>query len=90
MIRIAKQTRLKTPDIIVRAAKFFGEGGEGLEEKERNPCCISFEGAGGYVAVSVVDENKHRTVDVESREFEYQAKRFLEKTALDPGKHHGR
>ena len=49
-----------------------------LEEKERNPCCISFEGAGGYVAVSVVDKDNHRTVDVESREFEYQAKRFLE------------
>ena len=59
MIRIAKQTRLKPSDVIVRASKYFGEGGEGLEEKERNPCCISFEGAGGYVAVSVVDEDKH-------------------------------
>ena len=50
-----------------------------MEEKERNPCCISFEGAGGYVAVSIVDEDNHRMVDVETREFEYQAKRFLER-----------
>jgi len=78
MIRIGKQTRLKPPDVILRAADFFGKGGEGLEEKSRNPCCISFEGAGGYVAVSVVDEDKHRTIDIESREFEYQVKRFLE------------
>ncbi len=78
MIRIAKQTGLKPPDIIGRASEYFGKGGEGLEEKERNPCCISFEGAGGYVAVSVVEEDKHRTVDIESREFEYQVKRFLE------------
>ena len=78
MIRITKQTRLKPPDIIVSAAEYFGKGGEGLEEKERNLCCISFEGAGGYVAVSVVEEDKHRTVDIESREFEYQVKRFLE------------
>ena len=56
MIRIAKKTRLKPPDVIGRASEYFGEGGEGLEEKERNPCCISFEGAGGYVAVSVVDD----------------------------------
>jgi hypothetical protein len=28
--------------------------------------------------VFVADEKTHRTVDVESREFEYQAKRFLE------------
>jgi hypothetical protein len=79
MIRIAKQTKLKPKDVIERASNFFGEGGEQLEVKERNPCCISFEGAGGYVAVSVVDEDKHRMVDVETREFEYQAKRFLEK-----------
>lgn len=78
MIRIAKQTRLHPEAIIDRAAKFFGEEGECLEEKERNPCCISFEGGGGYVAISVVEEEKLRTVDVETREFEYQAKRFLE------------
>ena len=79
MIRIAKQSRLRPEDIIEKASKFFGLDGEGLEEKERNPCCISFEGGGGYVAVSVVDEDKHRVIDVEAREFEYQAKAFLKK-----------
>jgi hypothetical protein len=79
MIRIARQTRLKPADIIERASVFFGKGGEGLKEKERHTCCISFEGAGGYVAISVVDEEKQRWVDVETREFEYQIKRFLEK-----------
>lgn len=79
MIRITKQTRLKTEDIIKRASTFFGKGGEALEEKQRNLCCISFEGAGGYVTVSVIEEDKYRTIDVETREFEYQAKRFLEK-----------
>jgi hypothetical protein len=43
-----------------------------------NRCCICFEGGGGYVAVSVVEESKMRTVDVETREFEYQVTRFLE------------
>ena len=37
-----------------------------------------FEGANGDEAVSVVDKDKHRMVDVETREFEYQIKRFLE------------
>ena len=77
MLRIARQTRLNSADIIDRAAKFFGQDGEGLEEKERHLCCISFEGVGGYVTVAIVDENKHRVVDIETREFEYQAKRFL-------------
>jgi len=79
MIRITRQTRLKPAAIIDRASDYFGEGGEGLEEKDRSLCCISFEGAGGYVAVTVVDEDNHRLIDVETREFEYQVKRFLEK-----------
>jgi hypothetical protein len=77
MIKIAKQTGLAPEEVIDRASRFFGKGGEGLEEKERNPCCISFEGGGGYVSIAIYDEENHRMVEVESREFEYQAKRFL-------------
>ena len=77
MIRIEKSTRLTPAEIIDRASAFFGSSGEGLDEKERGKCCVSFEGGGGYVAVTVADEEKHRIVDVESREFEYQAKQFL-------------
>jgi hypothetical protein len=51
VIRIAKQTNLKPEEIIVKAAKFSGCEGEQLEEKERNPCSISFEGGGGYASV---------------------------------------
>jgi hypothetical protein len=78
MIRITKQTRLKPEDIIFKADKFFGKKGEQLDEKKRNPCCISFEGSGGYVSIFIVEEDRMRTVDVETREFEYQVKRFLE------------
>jgi hypothetical protein len=77
MIKIAKQTELTSEQVIDRASKFFGKGGEGLEEKERNPCCISFEGGGGYVSISIYDEENSRVVEVETREFEYQAKQFL-------------
>jgi hypothetical protein len=79
MLKIAKQTGLVPEEVIDRASKFFGKGGEGLEEKERNQCCISFEGGGGYVSISIDDEEKQRMVDVETREFEYQAKQFLGK-----------
>ena len=79
MIRISKQTRLKPEDIIFKADQFFGKDGEQLEATERNPCCILFEGSGGYVSISIVEEGDTRTVDAETREFEYQVKRFLEK-----------
>ena len=77
MIRIAKPTRISSADVIAKAVAFFGKQGEGLEEKERNNCCVSFEGAGGHVAVYVVDEDSGRMVEVETREFDYQAKQFL-------------
>ena len=79
MLHIAKKSRLAREEIIDRASKYFGENGQGLTETGRNLCCISFEGIGGYIATSVIDEEGYRMVDIETREFEYQAKRFLER-----------
>lgn len=78
MIRISKKSRLAVDEVLAKASRYFGKAGEGLEETERGSCCISFAGAGGYVTVTVAEENNQREVDVESREFEYQARRFLE------------
>jgi len=77
MILISKKSRLNPDEIIAKAGRYFGKGGEGLDETERGACCISFSGAGGFVTVSVSDEISQREVDVEAREFEYQAKQFL-------------
>ena len=79
MLKIAKQTKLVPVEVIDRALNFFGKGGWGLEEKERYPCCISFEGGGGHVTISIVDQEKHRKVTVDTREHEYPVKHFLEK-----------
>ena len=78
MIRISKQTKLHPHQIIAKAEHFFGKKGEGLVAKDRTPCCISFVGGGGFVSVSVVDEQKTRTVDIETREFDYPAMKFFQ------------
>ena len=77
MLRISKQSRLNTDEILAKASGYFGKGGEGLDETERGGCCISFSGGGGYVTVTVSEQTSQREVDVETREFEYQAKQFL-------------
>lgn len=77
MLRISKESRLAPGEILSKASRFFGKGGEGLEETERGSCCISFAGAGGYVTVTVSEAGHRREVNVESREFEYQARQFL-------------
>jgi hypothetical protein len=78
MIHITKETALSADDVLRRASDFFGSQGLGLVEKERNSCCIAFEGGGGYVSVTVMEAGGKRDVDVESREWEYQVKEFLE------------
>ena len=78
MIRITKETTLSVDDVLGLASDFFGTQGLGLEEKERNSCCIAFEGGGGYVSIAVVEAAGKRDVDVDSKEWEYQVKKFLE------------
>ena len=77
MLRISKQSRLNPDEILAKASRYFGKGGEGLDETESGPCCISFSGVGGYVTVTVCDKGNEREVDVETREFEYQVKQFF-------------
>lgn len=78
MIHITKETTHSANEVVKLASDFFGTEGLDLEEKERNSCCITFEGGGGYVSVTVVEAGSKRDVDVESREWEYQVKKFLE------------
>ena len=78
MLRISMQSQLNTDEILSTASRYFGKGGEGLDETERGPCCISFSGGGGYVTVTVCEQDNKREVVVETREFEYQAKQFLD------------
>jgi hypothetical protein len=77
MLRISNQSQLDTDEILAKASRYFGKGGEGLDETERGPCCISFSGGGGYVTVTVTERTNQREVDVETREFEYQVRQFL-------------
>lgn len=76
MIRMSKKTKLVPAEIIKRASNYFGTD-IGLSEKKRNPCCIFFEGSGGYVSVNLVEEDMHRIVEIEGREWEYQVKEFM-------------
>jgi hypothetical protein len=76
---MSKKTRLSAEEIIRLASDSFGKEGAGLEEKSRNDCCISFEGGDGHVIVTIGEGEDKNSVDVETREWEHQAKEFLGK-----------
>ena len=79
MLKIATTTKLSPEEAIKRAVEFFGPGGYGLEVKEQQPNCASFEGGGGGVDVTACVEEKRTSVELVSREWDYQVKEFIRK-----------
>ena len=77
MIRLGKESKLLPAEVLERAIGFFGPDGIGLEVKEQGEGCARFEGGGGYVFVQACKEEKGTEVDLESREWDYQAKQFM-------------
>jgi hypothetical protein len=46
----------------------------GLEVEEREPCCTYFEGGGGFVRVTASAGEERTTVNMETREWDYDVK----------------
>ncbi|MFP4384031.1 MAG: hypothetical protein ACLFST_00080 [Spirochaetia bacterium] len=73
-----KTVKTNKADILNKAKKFFGPGGEGLVMTGEEDCCLSFEGGGGHVAVALSDTAKGKVkVEAETREWDYQVRQFL-------------
>ena len=79
MLKLSKKSKHSAEEVIKRAEKFFGTGGYGLKVTEKDDCCITFEGGGGGVYVTTAAEKKGTTVDVESREWDFQTEEFMGK-----------
>jgi hypothetical protein len=80
MARYGKETKLDAEEILRRAEEFFGPGGLGMKLLERTDCCLSFEGSGGHVTVSAARCEPDKTeVDLETREWDFQVKSFMER-----------
>jgi hypothetical protein len=79
MIRIGAKTRLNPEEVVRRAASFFGPGGYGLEITNESTGYVCLEGGGGVVEVIVSGEAKGASVELVSREWDYQAREFLNK-----------
>jgi hypothetical protein len=76
-MRIAAKTKLKPEEVLRRAVNFFGPGGKGLEVTSESPGYVCFEGGGGGVEVIISPEGKGASVELVSREWDYQVKEFL-------------
>jgi hypothetical protein len=79
MMKISAKSKHTPEEVIKRAVKYFGPEGYGLKVVDQDECCASFEGGGGGVSITASKEKKGSTVDLESREWDFQSRQFLKK-----------
>ncbi|MGD2104854.1 MAG: hypothetical protein PVJ55_07070 [Anaerolineae bacterium] len=70
-------TKRSPEEAIAQAKDYFGEDGLGLAVTVHNPCCVTFEGAGGHVTVTASEGEDRTEVELETREWDYQVKQFM-------------
>jgi hypothetical protein len=71
------ETKLSPEEVIEKARVLFGEAGLGLEMAEQGPCCVTFSGGGGHVTVTASVGDKKTQVELETREWDHDVKRFM-------------
>lgn len=77
MLRLVGKTRLSPEEAVKRAVAFFGPGGYGLTIKELTAGYVCFEGGGGIIEVSASALGKGASLELVSREWDYQVRQFL-------------
>jgi hypothetical protein len=81
MARYSVETKLSPEQAIEKAVAYFGEGGVGLEVTEQGECCAHFVGGGGHVHITVAAGDPRTTVELETREWDFDVRRFMRKIA---------
>jgi len=78
MIVVSFETKRDQEEILNKAVEYFRDK-VGLKTTERDSCCVHFvdENQIGYVNVTLTEEGNKFKVEIESREYEYQAKEFM-------------
>ena len=77
MIRYGKKTKLDPLQVLEKAERFFGPLGLGLEPQDQGSACGRWTGGGGFVHISTCQSAEGTEVDLQSREWETQAREFV-------------
>ncbi len=79
MLKLNVRTKRNPDEVVKKALEFFGSGSYGLRVTKQTDTCVSFEGGGGGITVTACTDDKGTSVDLETREWEYQVKEFARK-----------
>jgi hypothetical protein len=79
MLSLSTKTKLKPEQVIKQAVDFFGLKGYKLNVTNQSSEYVAFEGGGGGVEVNTSVEGKQTSVDLVSREWDFQVREFMGK-----------
>jgi len=76
----SKQSKHNAENVMKKAIEFFGSKPLKLKLQENRNACLwaTFEGGGGFVSISAEDKQKGSEVNLETREWDYWAGKFLD------------
>ena len=77
MLRIGKFTEESPQEVLAKANAFFGPGGSGLNIIPRGENVLQFTGGGGFVLVRAKPKEGGTDIDIQTREWDYDVKKFL-------------
>jgi hypothetical protein len=76
MLHLEVKTKQTPERVLNKINEYFGPGGLGLKVTGEGSQCLSFEGSGGYITATLCPEGIVTRVNLETREWEYHAKKF--------------
>lgn len=79
MARYSTESKRSFQQLNKAAEDFFGENGLGLKNTSQDDCCLSFTGGGGYVSITIRENNGKRQVELDVSEWDAHIPRFLRK-----------
>jgi hypothetical protein len=80
-MRYQVTTKLSPQEALQRALTHFGVQGVGLQPVDQTDTCVTFEGGGGHVSVMACRAEKHTSLDIETREWDYAVRQFMQQVA---------
>jgi len=76
-IVLERNTNLSTKKVLEKAKKTFVDK-HGLTLEEEASCCLRLKGGGGFVTITIQEEEDQTKVEIKSREWADISKQFIQ------------
>ena len=80
-MRYEVTTTLSPQAAITYAKNYFGLQGIGLEVIDEHETSVTLKGGGGHVSVIACSDGKKTTLELETREWDYPVRQFMQEVS---------